>query len=290
MDAKLRPSPEHGERVGAVDARGDTSAPAVRSEEDRAPAKAGALRAGPELRPSPEHGELRSERRAKHTPERRCILSGEHASPDALIRLAISPDGEVLPDVRAKAPGRGAWIGVDRATLEQAQAKGKLRGALARAFKGAPLTIPDDLGARIESALRQALLDRLGLEARSGTLLTGSEKIDVACRKGEVQLLLHASDASEDGNRKLDQAWRQGGEPGESEGQGLVFPADRTILALALGRQNVVHVALIDRAAAARVRHALDRWRVFIGSGAGVDAVSAATTPASAMSVDEGRE
>jgi len=86
-------------------------------------------------------------------PERKCILSGAHAPRDALTRLAISPDGEVLPDVLARAPGRGAWIGVSRADLEIALAKGKLRGALARAFKGASLSIPEDLPARIETAL-----------------------------------------------------------------------------------------------------------------------------------------
>jgi predicted RNA-binding protein YlxR (DUF448 family) len=188
----------------------------------------------------------------------------------------LSPDGELLPDVRAKAPGRGAWIGVDRPTLEAAQAKGKLRGALARAFKGAPVRVPDDLAGRIEAALRQAALDRLGLEARAGTLLTGSEKIDVACRKGEVELLLHAADASEDGNRKLDQALRVGGGGSEAASQGLVIPAERAILSLALGRQNVVHIALIDRGAATRVRQALDRWRAFIGPDSGLSAASAA--------------
>jgi len=80
----------------------------------------------------------------------------------------------VLPDVRARAPGRGAWIGVARPTLEAAQAKGKLKSLLARAFKTGELSIPADLGERIETALRQAALDRLGLEARAGTLLTGS--------------------------------------------------------------------------------------------------------------------
>jgi predicted RNA-binding protein YlxR (DUF448 family) len=209
-------------------------------------------------------------------PERTCILTRDAAPQAALLRLALSPDGELLPDVRAKAPGRGAWIGVDRPTLETAQAKGKLRGALARAFKGAPVRVPDDLPDRIEAALRQAALDRLGLEARSGTLLTGSEKIDVACRKGEVELLLHAADAGEDGNRKLDQAWRVGGGGSETAPQGLVIPAERAILSLALGRQNVVHIALIDRGAAARVRHALDRWRAFIGPDSGLSAASAA--------------
>ncbi|MEA3064880.1 MAG: uncharacterized protein QOJ27_1326 [Sphingomonadales bacterium] len=222
---------------------------------------------------------------ARHVPERKCILSGEHGARETLIRLALSPEGEVLPDVRAKAPGRGAWLGVDRAALEAAQAKGKLRGALARAFKGAALSIADDLGERIETALRQAALDRLGLEARAGTLLTGADRIENALRKGEVELLLHAADAGEDGNRKLDQAWRVGGR----EGQGLVIPAERPILSLALGRQNVVHIALTDRGAAARVGQALDRWRAFIGTEAGLDAATAGTPDASAVDVNEGQ-
>ena len=223
-----------------------------------------------------------------HVPERKCILSGEHGARDALIRLAVGPDGQVAPDVRAKAPGRGAWIGVDRATLDAANAKGKLKGALARSFKSGDVSAPADLGERIESALRQAVLDRLGLEARAGNLLSGSEKIENAARKGEVHLLIHASDAGADGRSKLDQAWRMGG-GGEGElRQGLVFPAERAILSLALGRQNVVHIALIDRAAAARVRHALDRWRAFIGPNEVQNAVTAATPGASAVDVNEG--
>ena len=34
-------------------------------------------------------------------PERRCILSGRTAPRDALVRLAVSPEGEVLPDALA---------------------------------------------------------------------------------------------------------------------------------------------------------------------------------------------
>jgi predicted RNA-binding protein YlxR (DUF448 family) len=213
-------------------------------------------------RPDPVEGRVPGE---PHIPERKCILTGAHDARDNLVRLAISPDGLVLPDVRAKAPGRGAWIGVDRATLDQAQTKGKLRGALARAFKGKPLTVPEELGAMIETALERAFLDRLGLESRAGTLLIGSERIAEAARKGRVHLLFHASDASEDGSRKLDQALRVGTDQEGSGLRGLVLTVPRTILAMALGRENVVHVALIDRAAAQRVGHALTRWRGFIG-------------------------
>ena len=232
-----------------------------------APAKAGAQSSsrkrttGP--RPSPGNSE----------PERTCILTRRTAPKDALIRLALGPDGNVAPDVRARAPGRGAWISVSRAELDEANAAGKLKGALSRAFKTGDVKIPADLGEKVEQALRQATLDRLGMEARSGNLINGSEKVEIAARQGNVQLLIHASDAGEDGRRKLDQAWRVGG-PDEivnnNGGQGLLFPEERTILSMALGRENVVHIALTDRAAAARVLHALSRWRAFIDPRAGL--------------------
>ena len=209
--------------------------------------------------------------KGRHVPERKCVLSGEHAPRAGLIRLALGPDGTVAADVRAKAGGRGAWIGVDRGTLETAIAKGKLKGALARAFKTGAFNIPADLPDQIEAALRRATLDRLGLEARAGTLLTGSDKIADAARKGNVALLIHAGDAAPDGNRKLDQAMRVGLGTEGSGAQGLVIPVDRAILSIALGRENVVHIALIAPAAAARVTDALGRWRGFIGRIDGVD-------------------
>ena len=43
-----------------------------------------------------------------HVPERTCILSRRTAPKEELIRLALGPDGTVAPDVRARAPGRGA--------------------------------------------------------------------------------------------------------------------------------------------------------------------------------------
>jgi len=198
-------------------------------------------------------------------PERRCILTGRHDERDHLVRLAISPDGLVLPDALARAPGRGAWIGVSRATLEIALTKGKLKGALARAFKGAALTIPEDLPERIEVALTRAVTERLGLELRSGRLLMGSDRIAENARMGKVAWLAHASDAGEDGNRKLDQALRVGN---DAEGSGLtgeILPLDRAALSVALGRDNVVHLALTDRAAAERLAAPLGRLIQYLG-------------------------
>ena len=202
---------------------------------------------------------------AESGPERKCILSGAKGTRDEFVRLAISPDGLVLPDALARAPGRGAWIGVSRAELEQAIAKGKLKGALARAYKGAALTIPDDLPERIEAALQRAFTDRLGLEMKSGKLLTGSDRIAEHARAGLVAWLAHARDAGEDGNRKLDQAWRVGQEAEGSGMTGLTLPLDRMALSVALGRDNVVHLALTDPAAAGRLAAPLQRLLRYLG-------------------------
>jgi hypothetical protein len=216
-------------------------------------------------------------------PERRCILSGRTAPRDALVRLAVSPEGEVLPDALAKAPGRGAWIGVSRAELEEALASGKLKAALARAFRGGALSIPQDLAERTEAALRRALLDRLGLEMRAGRLILGTDRIADQARSGGVAALFHAADASADGNRKLDQAWRVGEDAEGSGLRGTPLPLDRTALSVALGRDNVVHLALADSASAERVAAPLQRLLTFLGAaeaadGRGERATDAVTT------------
>jgi predicted RNA-binding protein YlxR (DUF448 family) len=233
-------------------------------------------------------------------PERTCILSGEAAPRDALIRLAVSPPGPdgacvVLPDVHARAPGRGAWIGVSRQDLEKAQVKGKLKGALLRAFGkslakdgiGATLTIPEDLAERIDTALVRAFTDRLGLETKAGRLLLGSDRIAENARNGQVHWLAHAADAAEDGSRKLDQAWRVGSDAEGSGLRGTVLPLDRATLSVALGRDNVVHLALADGKAAERVAAPLRRllhFRGHAGTASAVDSAIEGQEPAPAAS------
>lgn len=248
----------------------------------------------------PHNDRVSSDRSEKRTgtsgdePERTCILSGVVAARDALVRLAVSPPGPdgvcmVLPDVHARAPGRGAWIGVPREALEKAQAKGKLKGALMRAFgkslDGATLSIPDDLAERIDIALLRAFTDRLGLETKAGRLLLGSDRIAENARSGKVHWLAHAADAAEDGSRKLDQAWRVGNDAEGSGLRGTVLPLDRATLSVALGRDNVVHLALADSGAAERVSAPLKRLLHFRGQAANVaDAeVDQGPGPAQAM-------
>ncbi|MGI4880102.1 MAG: DUF448 domain-containing protein [Janthinobacterium lividum] len=194
-------------------------------------------------------------------PERKCILTGEHGARDALIRLALDGDGRVHADLAARAPGRGAWLKPDRALIATAAAKGKLRGALMRAFKTTSIAVPDDLVDRIADGLQRRALDRLGLENKAGNLIWGAERIGDALAAGRVRLLLHADDAAPDGTAKLD--GKAKGAPNRVTSAAL--PVGREQLSLALGRENVVHAAVCDAAASQRVMAAVERWRAFNG-------------------------
>ena len=178
------------------------------------------------------------------------------------------PTAQVLPDVRAKAPGRGAWIGVTRAELETAIAKGKLKGALARAFKTGEFTIPADLpDADRDRAASAPRSTGSGSRRAPGTLLTGSDQIDErGAHRASFTLLLHAVRRRR--RRQRASSTRRGASAAIAKARvcrGLALPVPRTILSLALGRENVVHIGLTDRAAAKRVSEALDRWLHFIG-------------------------
>ena len=197
---------------------------------------------------------------SKDEPERRCIISGEHAGRGDLIRLALDADGAVAPDLGARAPGRGAWITPDRELIATALAKGKLKGALARAFKTSAIQVPGDLVARIDTGLERRAMDTLGLANKAGHLIWGGERIGDALAAGRARLLLHASDAADDGTEKLRRKAR--------EVATIVLPVGRERLSLALGRENVVHAAICDSASAARVTAALERWLAFSGLGA----------------------
>src|SRR3546814_15848965 len=86
--------------------------------------------------------------------------------------------------------------------------------------------------------------------ARGGTLVTGSDRISDAIAAGRARLLIHEADAAEDGRRKLD--GRLFAARGET---GIELPAGRAELSLALGRENVVHAAIVEKAAADRVEN-----------------------------------
>jgi hypothetical protein len=167
--------------------------------------------------------------------ERRCIVTGEVLAEARLLRFVVAPDGEIVPDVEAKLPGRGIWVRAERAAIEQALAK-RLFGKAAKAQVRAGA----DLGSNAEARLVERILAHLGLARRAGELLLGFDQVEEALRGANPPpLIIEAAEAAPDGRRKLQAAATVGGCV-----PFVIGALTNAELSLALGRANVVHAAL----------------------------------------------
>jgi predicted RNA-binding protein YlxR (DUF448 family) len=171
--------------------------------------------------------------------ERFCALTRTAKPVDELIRFVAGPNGEVVPDIKRKLPGRGIWITATRAAIDEAVK----RRVFARGFRK-EIRPGDDLGALTERLLERAALDALAIVGKAGQIAAGFGKVEDAIRSGEAIALIHASDAAADGKRKLAAALRRRGEEGEKIPSIDAFSSQQ--LDLALGRLNVIHAALLE--------------------------------------------
>lgn len=190
--------------------------------------------------------------------DRTCIVTRTARQPEDLIRFVAGPDGTVVPDLKRKLPGRGCWVGAEKALVEKAVAK----NLFARALK-APVKAFPDLASRVDSLLSATALGALGLARKAGAVALGAGKVEATVRGGKVIAVLHALEASQDGVRKMTAARKSTFHAG-----GRDVPAYRLFseaeMSLALGATNVIHAAVLDQGpgeAALRRVDALARYR-----------------------------
>ena len=109
-----------------------------------------------------------------------------------------------------------------------------------------------DLVERVETQIRQTLLDRLGLARRSGALVVGTEKTKDKLKQGKLRLLVLASDGSPN---TLDPLVRIAAGVNTS----VLRSETAQILATALGRASAVCSGVTDSRMAKTIRadHAL---------------------------------
>ncbi|MGO1075448.1 RNA-binding protein [Inquilinus sp. CA228] len=131
-------------------------------------------------------------------PERRCIATGTVRSKAELIRFVVGPDGEVVPDLAERLPGRGLWVSAEREALRRAQAKGLFAKAARQSVR-----VPDDLVDRVEALLHRSCIDLIGMARRAGQAVAGYEKVHAWLAEGRAAVLLAASDGAADGRAKL---------------------------------------------------------------------------------------
>lgn len=179
-------------------------------------------------------------------PERRCIVTGHSLAASELIRFVAAPDGQVVPDIRGKLPGRGCWVSAKTADLETAVQK-KL---FSRGLKQ-QVSVPDGLVAEVERQVAARVVELLSLARKSGDAVAGYEKVKDWLLHETARVLIQAVDGSGRGKSKLSTPYK-----GHYIGW---LTADE--LGLAFGRQTVIHAALTSGGLASRVVEEAQRLR-----------------------------
>src|SRR6201991_1058847 len=120
-------------------------------------------------------------------PIRTCIATGETGVPERMIRFVVGPEGDVVPDLARRLPGRGLWVKAERAAVERAVAKNLFARAARAAVKSAA-----DLADRVERLLLERALADLGRARRAGRAVAGFVKVEQMVAERRAGLLVVA--------------------------------------------------------------------------------------------------
>jgi predicted RNA-binding protein YlxR (DUF448 family) len=181
--------------------------------------------------------------------ERRCALTHEVKPAAELIRFVVGPDDVLVPDTDAKAEGRGVWVSLGEAFVAEAVKK----KAFAKSLKTS-VNVPGDLPALTRQRLEQRFVSALQMARKAGQLMTGATKVKAALETGEAIALMTATDAADDGKKKMLATLKASSKAAEELGlPGANRPhfelLDSAQLGLALGIESVIHAAPTQGAA-----------------------------------------
>ncbi|NQZ73612.1 MAG: RNA-binding protein, partial [Dinoroseobacter sp.] len=131
-------------------------------------------------------------------PERRCIATGEVRPKSQLIRFVVGPDGQIVPDILGRLPGRGIWVSAERSAIETAIKK----KAFGRSAK-MQVSVPGDLADQVEALVLGRISSLLAMARKAGNAIAGFEKVKGALVTEWAIVLIQASDGSARGKSKL---------------------------------------------------------------------------------------
>jgi predicted RNA-binding protein YlxR (DUF448 family) len=190
-------------------------------------------------------------------PIRTCIATGETGAPERMIRFVVGPEGDVVPDLARRLPGRGLWVKAERAAVERAVAKNLFAKAARRSVRPAV-----DLADRVERLLLERALADLARARRAGRAVAGFVKVEQMAGQRRAGLVVVADEADGDGLAKL-----------KATGLPIARLGDAAALGGIFGREQAVYVAIArDDASGAfveRIESGAARWRGYRLNGGG---------------------
>jgi uncharacterized protein len=186
-------------------------------------------------------------------PVRTCILERARKEKPFLLRFALSPQEEVVPDINGKLPGRGVWVTAKKTSVEEAVR----RRAFQRAFRR-QVSVRQDLAAQVEELLKRSALERLSIANKAGLVVVGYMKVGEALKRNEIIALVHADTAAPDGKTKLNRKFAASrAEKDHILPKNCLTSAE---ISLAAGSANVIHAGFKEGGASREFLKALERF------------------------------
>ncbi|MEE2689658.1 MAG: RNA-binding protein [Pseudomonadota bacterium] len=184
---------------------------------------------------------------------RRCIAEGGCLSREDGIRFVVGPGDEVVPDIFAKLPGRGFWVGARRTLVERAVANNQFQRAARKR-----VTVPANLSDCIESQLADHCIDLIAMARRAGQAVGGFEKTRSLLLMGRSSFSLQAADATGNARKKFRTFSRD---------VMVVRVLQAAELGRAFGRERLVYVAIANGGLAQRLCMETKRLNGFRADG-----------------------
>lgn len=189
---------------------------------------------------------------------RSCIVSRLAMPSDQLMRFVLDPEGQVVPDLRHRLPGRGVWVTARKEMVAAAEKK----RLFSKGFK-CEVRVEAGLAGRVETLLEDAAVQALSFARKAGEIVTGFAKVEAAIGRDSVVGIVQAKEAADDGRAKIGAALRR------RFGRTNTVPVIRIFrseqLDLALGRSNVIHAALLAGRASENVIERVAALARFLG-------------------------
>lgn len=136
---------------------------------------------------------------AARPPQRSCLGCGVTKDKGDLLRYVLGPDKVLVPDLKGKLPGRGAYTCTSGTCLRQAVKRKRFNASFHDQLQ------PVDAD-RLLEGIRSHLLERiagyLALATKAGKVSSGSDAVTAALKADKAGLLIVATDTAHESRNK----------------------------------------------------------------------------------------
>ena len=100
------------------------------------------------------------------------FLDRDDLNEDDFIKISLSPDNILVPDLHNNLPGKSVWLPADKYIITDI-----LKKEILKAYFGIPALLTSDFSVLIEKMLRKKILNCVSLTKKAGNLFIGMDAI-----------------------------------------------------------------------------------------------------------------